>query len=95
MHYTYVYPYALKRARDYMYVYVHACSTDKHSTISQPHLVGIGYRVHSEAVASFLAHYWPPVLISLDSRPSRNWFMFLYLLYVQIYDMCLNQRLQR
>lgn len=25
--------------------------------------------MHSEAVASFLAHYWPPVLISLGFRP--------------------------
>lgn len=61
-------------------------STGKHSTISQSRLVGIGYRVHSKAVASFLAHYWPPVLISLDSRPSGNWFMSLCLLYAQIYN---------
>ena len=31
-----------------------------------PRLVGIGYRGHSVAVASFLAHYWPPAPISLQ-----------------------------
>lgn len=35
-----------------------------------PRLVGIGYRGHSVAVASFLAHYWPPAPISL--RPSLS-----------------------
>lgn len=61
-----------------------ACATNV--VISAARLVGIEYRVHSEAVASFLAHYWPPVLISLDppaKRKSANWSSRAY---SQMYD---------
>lgn len=46
-----------------------------------PRLVGIGYRGHSVAVASFLAHYWPPAPISLRPRSpflSLSLALFLY-----------------
>lgn len=61
-----------------------ACATN--IVISAARLVGIEYRVHSEAVASFLAHYWPPVLISLDPPAKRKLANWLSRAYSQIYD---------
>ena len=64
--YIYIYIYTLYTEREKRAETCARVRCERTSHNIAPRLVGIGYRGHSVAVASFLAHYWPPAPISLE-----------------------------